>query len=218
MAFAAVTLLLCLASSSVRAFSTAARVQRQHGGPDCARRRSSSLGAAAVGAAAVDAVADGAFDVSLTRPLGITVREAVDGAVFVTASRNGAKLAGIVVGDVVVGVSAVFGDDIWDVRGKGIDRVESLIRSRSGAVVSLRLERGSLYHVAARDNDDDETFDIDEYTIRGIFDDASRPQQQDDCDPDDDACRVDAFRDAMYSSEIGEFGGGDCELGSDDND
>ena len=110
------------------------------------------------------------LEVELSRPLGVTVQEATDGAVFVTASRGGALEAGVAVGDVVVAVSAVFGDDLWEVRNAGVERVRGLIRSRSGDTVRLRLERGYEYHLVVEEEvEEDFQGDIDSETMKAIF-------------------------------------------------
>ena len=61
---------------------------------------------------------DGAevVEVELARPLGLTVQE-VRGAVVVQSCAPRAAAAGVAPGDEIVGVSAVFGDKVWDTRG-----------------------------------------------------------------------------------------------------
>ncbi|CAM9859970.1 unnamed protein product [Chrysoparadoxa australica] len=81
---------------------------------------------------------------SLSKPLGITIEEAPDdsGLVYVIAANEKAQLAGLQAGDVVTGVSAVFGDLIWDVRGKSLQQIRSLVRSRDEELTQIRVERG----------------------------------------------------------------------------
>lgn len=121
--------------------------------------------ASSVGVAAVNQM-----EIELRRPLGITVQEAFDGAVYVIATRENAAAAGIQVGDVVIGVSGIFGDEVWNVRGKGVAKVESLIRSRDADTVNIRLERGHSYHLEQRDLSEDEFLDeMETDTVKAIF-------------------------------------------------
>uniref|UniRef100_A0A7S1ZNQ0 PDZ domain-containing protein n=1 Tax=Trieres chinensis TaxID=1514140 RepID=A0A7S1ZNQ0_TRICV len=85
------------------------------------------------------------------KPLGCTAEESladeVDGAkhVFVSKVVNGgnAEKAGVMVGDVIVGVSGTF-DDTVDVAGLGLDKVRSLIAGRNpDDSLSLRVARGT---------------------------------------------------------------------------
>jgi len=44
------------------------------------------------------------------------------------------------IGDIVVAVSATFGDEVWSTRGVGIDRVLKSIKIRAGDFVTIVLE------------------------------------------------------------------------------
>lgn len=113
---------------------------------------------------------DGAevVEVELARPLGVTVQE-VRGAVVVQSCAPRAAAAGVAPGDEIVGVSAVFGDKVWDTRAAGLDRVEALIRNREGDAVTLRLSRGGRRGAPADAGDDFADDDVDTATFRGIF-------------------------------------------------
>lgn len=93
------------------------------------------------------------YIVNVTKPLGIAVEEAADGSGMVYVVERGDKAgeAGVEVGDVIVGCSFIF-DDLFlvNVTGKGVEKVESLIRSRSPDYVCLRLRKGCEYHLADR--------------------------------------------------------------------
>ena len=111
-------------------------------------------------------------EVSLSRPLGITVQE-VKGAVVIQSCQPQATEAGVQPGDEIVGVSAVFGDTVWDTRGQGLDRVEGLIRSREADAVTLRLERGGGDADGEAWEEDASYYyddDVDTATIKSIFD------------------------------------------------
>lgn len=90
---------------------------------------------------------------NVTKPLGIAVEEAADGSgmVYVVERGDKAAEAGVEVGDVIVGCSFIF-DDLFlvNVTGRGVEKVESLIRSRSPDYVCLRLRKGCEYHLADR--------------------------------------------------------------------
>uniref|UniRef100_A0A7S3JT56 PDZ domain-containing protein n=1 Tax=Aureoumbra lagunensis TaxID=44058 RepID=A0A7S3JT56_9STRA len=113
------------------------------------------------------------YTVELQRPLGLRVQEALDGTVYIVTSAGNAAAAGVQPGDVVTKASAVFGDDLWDVRSAGLKRIESLIRARSGNTVYLQLERGHNYHMQTSTDDEilNESFatDIDSYTMKSIY-------------------------------------------------
>lgn len=67
----------------------------------------------------------------------------VAGMVYIVDRGDKAEKVGVEIGDVVVGVSFIFGDDyLVNVTGQGVDRVQSLIRSRGPAYVCLRLRKG----------------------------------------------------------------------------
>lgn len=61
------------------------------------------------------------IEVVLHRPLGVTVQE-VSGAVVIQSCQSQAQEAGVKPGDEIVGVSAIFGDDVWSTRGAGLDQ------------------------------------------------------------------------------------------------
>jgi hypothetical protein len=93
------------------------------------------------------------YIVNVTKPLGIAVEEAADGSgvVYVVERGDKAAEAGVEVGDVLVACSFIF-DDLFlaNVTGKGVEKVESLIRSRGPDYVCLRLRKGCEYHLADR--------------------------------------------------------------------
>lgn len=80
----------------------------------------------------------------IRKPLGIILEEGADGMVFIAnidPNGNAAKSNfDIRIGDIVVAVSATFGDEVWSTRGVGIDRVLKSIKIRAGDFVTLVLE------------------------------------------------------------------------------
>lgn len=81
--------------------------------------------------------------VSIRKPLGLILEESQDGMVFVAEidpEGNAAEEEDLSVGDIVVAVSATFGDEVWSTRGVGLDRVMKSIKVRSGPFVTLVLE------------------------------------------------------------------------------
>ncbi|AAK39822.1 hypothetical protein (nucleomorph) [Guillardia theta] len=80
----------------------------------------------------------------LKKPLGLILEEKEDGMVCIAKidpAGNAAKSGfDIKIGDVVVAVSATFGDEVWSTRGIGLDRVLKSIKIRSGDYVTLVLE------------------------------------------------------------------------------
>lgn len=81
--------------------------------------------------------------VTLQKPLGIVLEEGQDGMVFVAEvdpDGNGAESGEVFEGDIVVAVSATFGEEVWSTRGVGLDRVMKSIRIRAGDFVTLVLE------------------------------------------------------------------------------
>mmetsp|Transcript_5882 Transcript_5882/g.15089 ORF Transcript_5882/g.15089 Transcript_5882/m.15089 type:complete len:205 (-) Transcript_5882:299-913(-) len=78
------------------------------------------------------------------KPLGIILEEGADGMVFIAKidpNGNAAKSNfDIRIGDIVVAVSATFGDEVWSTRGVGLDRVLKSIKIRAGDFVTLVLE------------------------------------------------------------------------------
>ncbi|KAA8498018.1 hypothetical protein FVE85_5603 [Porphyridium purpureum] len=80
--------------------------------------------------------------VSVQKPMGLLLEEAQDGMVFVAEVFEGsnAEMAGVEVGDIVVAVSATFGDEVWSTRGIGLARVMKSIEVRQGDFVTLVLE------------------------------------------------------------------------------
>lgn len=88
------------------------------------------------------------YIVNITKPLGVVVEESADEERMAYVVEVGEKAAGlgVEVGDVVVAVSFVFGDDfLRDVEGKGVEAVQSLIKSREEDYVLLRLRKGMLW-------------------------------------------------------------------------
>lgn len=95
--------------------------------------------------------------VNITKPLGIAVEEAADGSgmVYIADVGEKAEEAGLEVGDVIIGCSFIFDDSyLVNVTGKGVERVESLIRSRGPDYVCLRLRKGCEYHLMDPDEAD----------------------------------------------------------------
>lgn len=81
--------------------------------------------------------------VTLQKPLGLVLEEGQDGMVFVAEvdpAGNAADSGEVREGDIVVAVSATFGDEVWSTRGVGLDRVMKSIRIRAGDFVTLLLE------------------------------------------------------------------------------
>nr|UXY87630.1 hypothetical protein CcurKRNrm1_p100 [Cryptomonas curvata] len=80
----------------------------------------------------------------IQKPLGIVLEEADDGMVCIAKiSPNGnAANSGfdIRIGDIIVAVSATFGDEVWSTRGVGLEMVLKSIKIRSGDFVTLVLE------------------------------------------------------------------------------
>eukprot|EP00182_Erythrolobus_australicus_P002153 CAMPEP_0185839630 /NCGR_PEP_ID=MMETSP1353-20130828/14902_1 /TAXON_ID=1077150 /ORGANISM="Erythrolobus australicus, Strain CCMP3124" /LENGTH=236 /DNA_ID=CAMNT_0028538835 /DNA_START=65 /DNA_END=775 /DNA_ORIENTATION=- len=92
-------------------------------------------------------VGSGDRAVTLRKPLGLVLEEGQDGMVFIAKiDENGSASnePGVNVGDIVVAVSATFGDEVWSVRGVGLDRVMKSIRVRSGDFVTLVLESSDM--------------------------------------------------------------------------
>jgi hypothetical protein len=80
----------------------------------------------------------------IRKPLGVILEEGADGMVFIAnidPNGNAAKSNfDIRIGDIVVAVSATFGDEVWSTRGVGIDRVLKSIKIRAGDFVTIVLE------------------------------------------------------------------------------
>jgi C-terminal processing protease CtpA/Prc len=77
------------------------------------------------------------------KPLGLTLAERDDGMVYIAAvdpAGNAAKTGVLRPGQVVTAVSATFGDEVWSVRGVGLDRVLKSIKVRSGNYVTIVVE------------------------------------------------------------------------------
>lgn len=90
-------------------------------------------------------VSSGERAVTVKKPLGLVLEEGADGMVFVAELDPDGNAANIEEGevnegDVVVAVSATFGEDVWSTRGVGLDRVMKSIRVRAGDFVTLVLE------------------------------------------------------------------------------
>eukprot|EP00903_Cladosiphon_okamuranus_P007049 g6852.t1 len=81
---------------------------------------------------------------NMTKPLGITIEESTDKArlVYITSVGEKAEAAGLRVGDVMTGASAVFGDAVWSVKEKSIEEIRSLVRCRTEPYSLIRVERG----------------------------------------------------------------------------
>lgn len=95
--------------------------------------------------------------VNISKPLGVAVEEVADGSgvVYVVEAGDKARAAGMEVGDVIVGCSFIFDDSyLVNVTGKGVERVESLIRSRGPDYVCLRLKKGCEYHLLGKEDVD----------------------------------------------------------------
>lgn len=81
--------------------------------------------------------------VIIQKPLGLVLEEGQDGMVFVAEmdpGGNAAESGEVNEGDILVAVSATFGEEVWSTRGVGLDRVMKSIRIRSGDFVTLVLE------------------------------------------------------------------------------
>jgi hypothetical protein len=80
----------------------------------------------------------------IQKPLGIVLEEAEDGMVCIakiSPNGNAAKSGfDIRVGDIIVAVSATFGDEVWSTRGVGLEMVLKSIKIRSGDFVTIVLE------------------------------------------------------------------------------
>ncbi|KAK4529818.1 hypothetical protein CCYA_CCYA02G0675 [Cyanidiococcus yangmingshanensis] len=77
------------------------------------------------------------------KPLGLTLAERDDGMVYIAAvdpAGNAAETGVFRPGQVVTAVSATFGDEVWSVRGVGLDRVLKSIKVRSGDYVTIVVE------------------------------------------------------------------------------
>merc|ERR1711966_535848 len=80
----------------------------------------------------------------IQKPLGIILEEGSDGMVFIAKIDPNGNAANsnfdIRIGDIVVAVSATFGDEVWSTRGVGLDRTLKSIKIRAGDFVTLVLE------------------------------------------------------------------------------
>jgi hypothetical protein len=80
----------------------------------------------------------------IQKPLGIVLEEAEDGMVCIakiSPNGNAAKSGfDIRVGDIIIAVSATFGDEVWSTRGVGLEMVLKSIKIRSGDFVTIVLE------------------------------------------------------------------------------
>ena len=77
------------------------------------------------------------------KPLGLTLEESDDGMVVIAGvdpGGNAARTGVLRVGQVVTAISATFGDEIWSVRGVGIDRVMKGLQVRSGDFITIVVE------------------------------------------------------------------------------
>lgn len=79
--------------------------------------------------------------VEVSKPLGAILEEDRQGDVFVAEVIPGgnAERAGLKPGERISMVSATFGNDLWSVRGAGLDRVMKAIKVRVGTSVSVSL-------------------------------------------------------------------------------
>lgn len=81
--------------------------------------------------------------VIVQKPLGLVLEEGKDGMVFIAEmdpEGNAADTGEIFEGDILVAVSATFGEEVWSTRGVGLDIVMKSIRIRAGDFVTLVLE------------------------------------------------------------------------------
>lgn len=81
--------------------------------------------------------------VVVEKPMGMVLEEGQDGMVFIAEmdpEGNAADTGEVNEGDVLVAVSATFGEEVWSTRGVGLDRVMKSIRIRAGDYVTLVLE------------------------------------------------------------------------------
>lgn len=88
-------------------------------------------------------VSDKDRSVTLQKPLGLVLEEGQDGMVFIAEmdpDGNAAESGEVKEGDILVAVSATFGEEVWSTRGVGLDRVMKSIRIRAGDFVTLVLE------------------------------------------------------------------------------
>jgi len=95
------------------------------------------------------------YIVNISKPLGVAVEEVGDGSgiVYVVEAGDKAQAAGMEVGDVIVGCSFIFDDSyLVNVTGKGVEKVESLIRSRGPDYVCLRVKKGCEYHLLVKED------------------------------------------------------------------
>jgi hypothetical protein len=80
----------------------------------------------------------------IQKPLGIVLEEGEDGMVCIakiSPAGNAAKSGfDIRLGDIIVAVSATFGDEVWSTRGVGLEMVLKSIKIRSGDYVTIVLE------------------------------------------------------------------------------
>ncbi|CAM9132898.1 unnamed protein product [Discosporangium mesarthrocarpum] len=81
---------------------------------------------------------------NMTKPLGITIEASTDEAsmVYITSAGEKAVAAGLEVGDVISGVSGVYGPDIWSTKGSSVEKIRSLVRCRGDGYILIRVERG----------------------------------------------------------------------------
>lgn len=79
----------------------------------------------------------------IRKPLGLVLEEGQDGMVFIAEmdpEGNAAETGEVNEGDILVAVSATFGEEVWSTRGVGLDIVMKSIRIRAGDYVTLVLE------------------------------------------------------------------------------
>ncbi|KAJ8903263.1 hypothetical protein NDN08_004372 [Rhodosorus marinus] len=88
-------------------------------------------------------VTDGDRAVQVVKPMGLVLEEGQDGMCFVASmdpNGNAASTGQIQVGDIVVAISATFGDEVWSTRGVGLGKIMKGISVRQGDIVTMVLE------------------------------------------------------------------------------
>lgn len=89
------------------------------------------------------ALADGDQYVVVPKPLGMVLEEDEDGYVRIASVQpngNAARSGVLRSGQIITAISATFGDEIWSVRGVGLDRVLKSIKVRQGRLVTVVFE------------------------------------------------------------------------------
>jgi hypothetical protein len=159
-------------------------------------------------------LAEGAVLEELTmmphRPMGCTVEESLAGGrhVFVAKLTEGgnADMAGLLLGDVIVGLTGIFGD-LEDVSGLGLDKIKSLVSAcHDEEPLELVIARGTsvledhetaLVELCANPDSTDEEMEqcVVEFISGGYFSDEDAVQEEELCDAQDSAeCLVDSLQ------------------------